>query len=297
MNSITKWIQARLSKSSVEGICDRVIRFSFALLFILVPIILTPWNYELFEFNKMMLTYALTAVIGGAWIIKMLAKGEVRIAKTPLDLPIVLFFTSQLVSTIFSIDPLMSWFGNYSRFNGGMWSVICYVLLYYAFVSNYGEAIRDTQHVIRKTSASDISRVTYHISRLLKLSLLSATLVALYGVLERLGIDKNLWVQDVQTRVFSTLGQPNWLAAYLVALLPVAMAFALSSLRAFRPEEERAAISKKGNQIASSMTPCNDTMRAIFWLGAFLLFFIVLLFTRSRSGLLGFAIADVVFWG
>lgn len=38
---------------------DRVIRWGFILLFALVPLLLTPWNYELFEYNKMM-TYALT---------------------------------------------------------------------------------------------------------------------------------------------------------------------------------------------------------------------------------------------
>src|SRR5258706_8662723 len=91
--------------------CNRIIRGSFYLLFILVPLILTPWNYELFEFNKMLITYGLTAIIMGAWIIKMMANRQIRIARTPLDLPIALFVISQLVSSLFSIDPHVSWFG------------------------------------------------------------------------------------------------------------------------------------------------------------------------------------------
>ena len=38
---------------------------------------------------------------------------------------------------------------------------------------------------------------------------------------QNLGIDKNFWVQDSEARAFSTLGQPNWLAAYLLLLLPI----------------------------------------------------------------------------
>ena len=36
---------------NVTQACDRVIRWGFYLLFGLVPILLTPWNYELFELN------------------------------------------------------------------------------------------------------------------------------------------------------------------------------------------------------------------------------------------------------
>lgn len=242
----------------IAHISSCIIKIGFALLFILVPLILTPWNYELFEFNKMMLVYALTAVVVGAWVIKMLSEKELRLARTPLDIPIALFFTSQLVSTIFSIDPFMSWFGYYSRFNGGMWSVICYVLLYYAFVTNKQD-----------------------IPRILTITLTSGTLVAIYGVLERFGIDKNLWVQDVQTRVFSTLGQPNWLAAYLVALTPLALAFGI------KQESQESKVKSNHSYVS---------LRFLAFLLLTVLLFLVLLFTRSRSGLLGFAIADVVFW-
>ncbi|MBI5619375.1 O-antigen ligase family protein [Candidatus Gottesmanbacteria bacterium] len=241
---------------NIEAWCNRVIRWGFFLLFILVPLILTPWNYELFEYNKMMVTYGLTAIIMAAWLVKMIAQKQIRIAKTPLDIPLALFLSSQLLSSLFSMDPHVSWFGYYSRFNGGMFSVISYVLLYYAFVSNW-------------TNLSNLTNV-------LKVSLAAAAVVALYAVLERLGIDRHLWVQDVQNRVFSSLGQPNWLAAYLVALIPLAAGFGL--------------------QIQSSKFKIQNFG---FWIWNFIaaLFFAVLHFTRSRSGLLGFAVADVVFWG
>lgn len=226
---------------NVNDWANRIIRWGFYLLFILVPLILTPWNYELFEYNKMMLTYALAIIILGAWAVKMIKEKEFRVARTPLDIPIGLFVLSQFISTLFSIDPHVSWFGYYSRFNGGMFSILAYVSLYYAFVSNWT--------VIKK---------------LPQVLITTAAVVSIYGVLEHFGIDKNLWVQDVQSRVFSTLGQPNWLAAYLVALIPIGMALG---------------------------------MQQWVWNIASILFFLVLLYTRSRSGYMGLAAADIVFWG
>lgn len=227
----------------------------------------------------MMAVYGLTSIIATSWIAKSLAQKEFRIARTPLDIPILLFVASQFTSSLFSIDPHVSWLGYYSRFNGGMWSVISYVLLFYTFVSNaqlfsHSQASSDVSHVMYQASNKKKSKKYKNIQRdtltpdiltpLFNIMLITASLVALYGVLERLGIDKHIWVQDVQNRVFSTLGQPNWLAAYLVALLPLTMAFGL---------------------------------RRFWWFIVSILFFIVLLFTRSRSGLLGFLVADVVFLG
>ncbi len=250
---------------NIASWCTRIIRWSFPLLFILVPLILTQWNYELFEYNKMMLTYGITVIIVGAWLIKMIAQKEISIRRTPLDIPIALFFVSQLVSSLFSMDPHVSWFGYYSRFNGGMLSIISYILLYYAFVSHWSGEI----------------------SHLLKLTLASATVVALYAALEHYGhsiscllfmgkFGVDCWVQDVQNRVFATLGQPNWLAAYLVALLPIAIALFLQ---------------KAKKTIASFFKP-----NAFRFLLLTILFFAVLLFTKSRSGLIAFAVADLVFW-
>jgi O-antigen ligase len=197
----------------------------------------------------MMLTYGITAVIVFAWVSKMIAQKRFFVAHTPFDIPIGLFVLSQFVSTLFSMDPIVSWFGYYSRFNGGMLSIICYTLLFYAYVSNVKKAF----------------------GKKLLFSLLgSATIVSVYGVLQHVGIDKHIWVQDVQARVFSTLGQPNWLAAYLVALLPLVLSLAIIYVT----------------------LPKQFTMTMVFSV----LLFLTLLYTKSRSGLAAFAGVDVLFW-
>ncbi len=237
-----------MTTTRLDSITHTAIEWAFYALFFIVPLILTPWNYELFEFNKMLTVYAITVIITTAWAIRMLGAKKWLITRTPFDIPILIFVSSQVLSTLFSINFRTSLLGYYSRFHGGLLSTLSYILLYYALVSNLNK---------KTVFNSLISLFT------------SAALVAFYAIAEHFGIDKNLWVQDVQSRVFSTLGQPNWLAAFLLTILPLTFAFILTQ--------------KKFSLVAS-----HSALAIIFYL--------TLLFTKSRSGILGFALAYLVFW-
>jgi len=233
---------------------QRIIFYLFAILFFFVPLVLWPFTSEVFEFNKIVLVYALTTLIVAAWLVRSVLVKKFIFHRTVLDIPILIFIGSQFLSTILSIDPLTSLFGYYSRFNGSLLSTICYSLLYWAFVSNLN----------RKSALRTLHSV-----------LISAVIVSMYGILEHFGIDKTIWVQDVQNRVFSTLGQPNWLAAFLVALMPIAWSCSIS------------------NQFPNSKS---KNIKSVFWFLVSIVLFITLLFTKSRSGLLGFITADLIFW-
>src|SRR3989344_788044 len=126
-----------ITMMNIANICNKIIEFSFYSLFFFVPLAFASDTFELFEFNKMWLTYGLTIIIAASWIAKMILQRRILLCRTPLDIPIALFLTSQIISTIFSWDPHVSIWGYYSRFNGGLLSMISYVFLYYAFVSNF----------------------------------------------------------------------------------------------------------------------------------------------------------------
>lgn len=153
----------------------------------------------------MLFVYALTSVVAGVWIMRMVSEGKLIYKHTILEIPLFLFLISQIVSTIFSIDPHTSFWGYYSRSNGGLLSTISYLILYFAFVSNFQKE---------------------DIFKFLRVLVFAGALVALYALPEHFGVSPSCiilthdvsvscWVQDVQARVFGTLGQPNWLAAYL----------------------------------------------------------------------------------
>ncbi|MBI3954574.1 O-antigen ligase family protein [Candidatus Collierbacteria bacterium] len=219
--------------------CSQAIEYLFYALFFFTPLILWPKTSEVFEFNKMLFVYLVAGLIAAAWLTKSLVERKLEIRRTPLDIPLLLFLISQVLSTVFSIHPQTSLWGYYSRFHGGLMSTLSYILLFYAFVTFFYQKKRQLSLVL--------------------LSILSsAALVSIYAILEHFGIDKHVWIQDVQSRVFSTLGQPNWLSAYLIAILPLPIFLSLKSNH------------HKGKASLQLLT---------------LAIFTAILFTKSRSGI------------
>jgi len=213
----------------------RAIKFLFLCLFFVTPLLFTTLNSELFEMPKMFFVYILSILITSLHLINVINFRQPLFKRSALDIPLLLFLGSQIISTIISVDPHTSIFGYYSRLNGGLLSIISYAILYWILVAYLDLPFKKT---------------------IIKYALLSGVLVAIYGILEHFGIDKNVWIQDVQDRVFSTFGQPNWLAAYLCILLPLCF---------FRSNN------KKQNN---------------FYLFCILLFSTCLIFTKSKTGIL-----------
>lgn len=210
----------------------------------------------------MIVIYLLTILIGFFWLLKMILAKKIIIKKTPFDLAIILFLVSQIVSTIFSIDRHVSIFGYYGRFNGGLVSIISFIFLFYGFVSNN----------INKQS-------------ILKTSLISSLIVIIYAIPGKLNhdltcyfvsggkiTDNSCWSTEVNVfnpalRAFSTLGQPNWLAAFLAINFFIGLYFFIKEKK----------------------------LLVQLIIGGYLfLNFSFILFSRSRSGLLSVIFALVI---
>lgn len=210
----------------------------------------------------MVLTYLLTVVIVTAWLLKILAQRSFKFVRTPLDWPILIFLLANLISTVLSIDPHTSLYGYYSRFNGGFFSILSYSLLYFALTNNFDKAKAKV---------------------LILVGLVSGALVAVYGILQHPnplfakhvgnkwinhGIDYTYWAEAVERRVFSTLGQPNWLAAYLAMLLPLSLTLMLLLKKTWQ----------KAPFLLLSLT-----------------FYLTITYTLSRGGTLGLIATGLIF--
>lgn len=225
-----------------------IIQFLISILFFSTPLIFTSISSELFEVPKIYFVYLSTLLITLFHLLNYLKGKTVLFSKNNLTIPLLIFFSTQLISTIFSVDIHTSIFGYYSRLNGGLLSLSVYLLLFLILPLYFTPKFRD---------------------KIVNLILISGFLVSTFGILEHFGIDKHLWVQDVQSRVFSTLGQPNWLAAYLCILLPFALhkfLFAKTFLQKFS---------------------------FLFLVSNF---YICLLFTKSKSGLIAAIISLAVYF-
>src|SRR3989344_8009423 len=84
----------------------------------LVPLAFAPWTFEAFEFNKFFILFSLVSIGTLAWFARMVfVDREIRLKRSPLDLPIILFITLVNISAFFSADRWASVFGYYGRFS------------------------------------------------------------------------------------------------------------------------------------------------------------------------------------
>ena len=233
----------------------------FYFLLLATPLYFRFITTELFEFNKMILVYAGTVLITGTWIARMIVEKRWVFKRTFLDFPLLLFVTIQLLASLLSMHPRTSFLGYYSRFHGGFMSTLSYTLLYYAFVSN-----------ITKKQILPLFGALFT----------SLSLVSIWGIFEHFGhslscsiltgeFNTACWVQDVQNRVYASFGQPNWMAAFIVLVLPLVLIQSFSHKKVL--------------------------LEKILYRTTLVLAIAALSFTRSRSGFIAFVAELLIMYG
>lgn len=195
------------SPLKLGGLFNKILSFGTVALAFLVPVFFLPITSEFYEFNKQALLIVGTIILTVAWFGRMWVARELRIVRTPLDLPIVLLVAVYIVTTLTSVNLTSSVFGYFGRFNGGLVSVLCYALLYFVYVNN----VRTFAHVKRIAGAMSLS---------------SAVLAAL-GVMEYFNLFKDASLSYpwdvIKNRFFTPAGSPNALSFYLMAVLPITL--------------------------------------------------------------------------
>ncbi|MDR0463383.1 MAG: O-antigen ligase family protein [Pseudomonadales bacterium] len=237
---------------------SKIITFIFGLFLVTLPFVFTWVNSELFEVPKMLWTYSFTIILVACYCFRMIHEKRFIFKRTFLDIPLLIFVISQILSTIFSIHPRTSLLGYYTRLNGGLFATFTYIALYYVVVNNI---------------------TLIRIKKILLVVFYACIFNSLWAILEHFGrsfscllitsrFDVACWVQDVQSRVFGTFGQPNWLAAYNLTLIPIGLALlGLDNLKKYHKV-----------LIGTSVVAL----------------FTAVIFTGSRSGLLA-AVAGIIF--
>jgi O-antigen ligase len=188
-----------------------VSRIVLYILVFLTPFIYVKNTNELFEFPKMYLVYFLGSALVVLNLISILT-GKIGV---PKKISLVgLFVCSFILSTAFSVNLYTSVWGYFSRFNGGLISVLIFFGIYSATRRN------------RPTS-----------SQILRIVALTLFPISVYAILQHFGLG-GTWESDTATRTFSTFGQPNWYAAYCAMVLPIILYHGL--------EEKRSLLTKIG---------------------------------------------------
>lgn len=222
---------------------DRVFEWVLYATVFLVPLAFSEYFNLGFEFPKLLVFRTGVILLTVLTLVKVFFEGKYRPERAFWRHPVFLCAIGLIavlgLSTLLSTAPMASFWGEYERQQG-------YVMfLYYAMFF-----LTVLSHLKNKGQ----------VARLFAVVTLSGLIVAGYGVLQKFGVDPffNDWVTvSFLGRIFSTAGQPNFLAQFLVVILPVSCG---------------AAIFLK---------------RSTFFLVSSLVMLAALLFTLSRSAWLG----------
>jgi O-antigen ligase/Flp pilus assembly protein TadD len=172
------------------------------LLLFAIPLTFDPTAYDAFELPKITLFRILTVLVAFVWLILLVKRGEFSVPSSPLNWPIATFLGISIISTIFSRNPGVSLRGLYNFYFWGLTAIMGYILLYIIIST-----------VLEDKDGEDMITAV----------LLGSVAVILYGFVQRQGMDILEWATSPRHRIWSTLGNPNFLGAYLVMVIPLAV--------------------------------------------------------------------------
>ncbi|MDP2910254.1 MAG: tetratricopeptide repeat protein, partial [bacterium] len=243
----------------------------------LVPLIIFSQFVSPFHFGKVVIFRSLVEILAVFYFV-LVIKDRSFLPQKNILLWIfgawALFFG---ISTIFSVNPYMSFWGTLERM-GGFWSFLHY-LVYFIILTS----------VFRKRE---------NWLNLLELTILIGVLSAFYGFLQRTDAQ---WIigSGGRERIFGTIGNPALFAGYQVINLFMALTLVLSSW--IKPKHKPYLyIAAAVNLIAILMTVVRGSILAVF-AGFFIMSAILVLKSKSAAakkvlfGIISFAVVFMIF--
>ncbi|MBD3365744.1 hypothetical protein GF360_00145 [candidate division WWE3 bacterium] len=147
---------------------QEAIKYLSALVAFLLPVFFLPITPEKFAFNKLTLLIGATSAMLILWVIDVIKTKTLKIAKTPFNLPGILFLAVILISAIFSMDKTSSIFGVQGRWFPSLTALITLGAFYLILTSTI-------------TAKKDIKMILYSFVTGSTLAAITA-LVSYYGV-------------------------------------------------------------------------------------------------------------------
>lgn len=203
-----------VTTSKTIRFCEKIVFIGLITLVFLIPLAFNVKMDDTFDLPKAMLFRIVVSVMVGAWLVKMIESNEFQTGTSglsprglttghlPLTVPVITFFVISIIATLHSVNPHISFWGLYKFYFWGLSSIIGYALLYFLVISNL------TQERVKKIFAA---------------ILIGSGLVAVYGITQFLGIDSFKWTFSSGMRIWSTLGNANYLGAYIIMVIPLAL--------------------------------------------------------------------------
>lgn len=194
-------------------VIKRIIDICLFFLFACIPLIVNPFAFDLWYKPKVYSVYLLIVIITISVCFRHLfLKYPLRFKSIPVLLPLIAYAGATIISTVFSISPRLSLFGDIIR-KESMFTLLAYVMLTFLF-SQYVETERQYRSLLQGL-------------------LFSSILISINGILNYSGYYPIKHLVPFSGRegpgVGSLMGNPNFLGKYLVIILPLFIAYYFSA--------------------------------------------------------------------
>jgi len=185
-------------KTNSTKALDFIISGSIFSIFLVVPLFFSGLVSQGIGFEKIMVFYFLVLLGLVAWVTKGVIVGELRLKRTPLDMPILLTTAVLFISTLLSVDVKDSFLGVYGQPTKGFVAFLVFVMFYYLVVNNITK-----------------ERIKYFFSAFI----LSSSILVVYSLLQLFG--KFVLPMDFTHREsFNPLGSITALTMFVVMIIP-----------------------------------------------------------------------------
>lgn len=117
-------------------VADFVISVVFILFFLGTPLFVTGLTYQGLIFDKFFYFYALVLIGMVAWVTRGVLQGHMEIRRTPMDIPLILFWLWCCVTAVFSVDRWHSLMGSFNDPSRGLLALTFFIFAFYFIVTH-----------------------------------------------------------------------------------------------------------------------------------------------------------------
>lgn len=250
-----------MSSTRFSALLDGILEAGWLAAIVVTPLFFDIYSNRVFEPDKLTTLRSIALVMAAAWLLRWVeerfaARHTKRLAtpvgwRTPLALPTLLTVTAYLISNALSLTPYVSFFGSYQRLQG-TFTTLSYIIVFAVIL--------------------DRMRTRAQVDRLITTLILNSLPIALYGFVQHARRDPLPWGGDVTQRVASNMGNPIFVAAYLIMAAPPTLARVVEAFRSI---------------ISDDQTGAADVLRASTYIFILLVQAISIWYTQSRGPLMG----------
>ena len=212
-----------MNSTKLSAFCDKILEIGWLLAVIITPLFFNVYSSRVFEPDKLTTLRTVAVIMAAVWLVKQIeerAVGRQEVGftwRTPLVLPTIFTVVVYLLSTLLSVTPRVSFLGSYQRLQG-TYTTLSYIVVFLIVLQGL--------------------RTRAQLDRLITVIIINSLPIALYGLIQRNGLDPLPWGGDVQKRVAANMGNAIFVAAYLIMIFPLTVGRIAESFQAILTEEE-----------------------------------------------------------